>query len=392
MAKKKRRRPKIPGPFRKVVPFRETWIGALLLVFLGGVAALLLWKRGKWDSTVLDPVTPEPRMTGLLNTIPERMSAPLVGAGATRAPNEAKRSRLEDLAGALPSSFQKSEAKRTGAIEYFPESKLYVKIDGRAEIYVQHKVVGLACASFETARERTPAEIFLYLMQTPKNAFGVYAAERPEGAAALPVGDEGYLQAESCYFRKGPVYAQVLGGEGWKPSSVRAFAEELASLLPASSDDAGLGMALSRLPSDGQVPATTRYEPTAAFGIDALSGIWFAKYSQGKNAPSAYLWFGESDDEAKAKSMHDGFLKGLGRRAETLPPPRNEDLADASFRKVGSRVHCVFRWGRLVGGVMDAKDRASCESLVDRLMAAIDEAEQSMGENPETGEGKGKER
>ena len=50
--KKKRRRPKIPGPFRKVVPVFETRLGVVLLLLLVGSAALIQWKSGHTDAAI----------------------------------------------------------------------------------------------------------------------------------------------------------------------------------------------------------------------------------------------------------------------------------------------------------------------------------------------------
>ncbi len=375
--KKKRRRPKIPGPFRKVVPPLETRLGVALLVFLVLCASVILWKSGYSNVSVFEPVAPEPRMTGLLNTIPERSLVPLVGAGATRAPHEAKRSQLDDLSSALPKTLEGGPFVRGAKLEFFPRDQLYIKINGRAEIYLLHDVAGLAFCEYGREGSDSPAEVYLYLMETELGAFGVFQAERDPDAPGADLAEDSYFIGGTLFFRKGLVYGQVLGGEDWKEATSKKLAAAIIDLLPGTQEGGDLDKSLSRLPSAGRMAKTEQFEPKAAFGFDALNGVFHARYANGKGG-TLFLWYALVADEASAKEMQEGFAEGLGRRAEKLPEPKNEDLADATFYRVGKRYHCVFRWEKLVGGVLDAPDRAQCEKSLDLLMTAIDAIDDSV--------------
>lgn len=379
--KKKRRRPKIPGPFRKVVPVFETRLGVVLLALLVGSAALILWKSGYTDAAIFQAVAPEPRATGLLNTIPERRPAVLVGEGATRAPNEARRSKLEDLASSLPKTLEDGPFRRSSKLEFFPRDQLYVKINGRAEIYLLHDVAGLAFCEYELEGVATPAEVYLYLMETDLGAFGVFQAERDASAPTAGLGQASYYVGGSLFFRSGLVYGQVLGGQGWTEASCKKLVSAILGLLPKPSDATALKKQLARLPTEGRVAGSENYNPKAAFGMDGLNGVFQARYDNGKGG-TLFLWFAEAADVDTAKKMVDGFVKGLGRTHEKLPEPKNEDLADATFYRVRTRYHCIFRWDALIGGVLDAPDREQCEKSLELLMSAIDAADE-----PAAGEG-----
>ena len=56
---KKRRR--MPGPFRKVIPQHEKRTGYVLLVLLLGIGAVIVWKRAYTNRAIFEAVTPEPR-------------------------------------------------------------------------------------------------------------------------------------------------------------------------------------------------------------------------------------------------------------------------------------------------------------------------------------------
>ena len=96
-------------------------------------------------------------------------------------------------------------------IERFTPDELYVKIDGRAEVYLQHHVAGLVFGSYTHEAEAGRAiDIHWYDMGSPENAAAIFQAEAPPAVAAVPVGDAGYQVGGAVFFRQGSSYVQVL--------------------------------------------------------------------------------------------------------------------------------------------------------------------------------------
>jgi len=84
------------------------------------------------------------------------------------------------------------------ASRYTPDN-LYIKINGRADIYLQFRVVSLVFGSYAHALDsKRTIDIYWYDMGQPENAQGIYRAEAPPDADKVDIGREGYQAAEQC--------------------------------------------------------------------------------------------------------------------------------------------------------------------------------------------------
>ncbi len=93
----------------------------------------------------------------------------------------------------------------------FTPEELYIKIDGRADAYLQLHVVGLVCGTYEHESDRDRAiDVYWYDMGSLASAQAMYESERPPQATAIAVGAAGYQSGGAIFFWKGPIYAQVL--------------------------------------------------------------------------------------------------------------------------------------------------------------------------------------
>ena len=77
-------------------------------------------------------------------------------------------------------------------VDRFSADNLYVKIDGRAEVYLQFNVVGLTFGTYchETDGDRG-FDVYWYDMGEDVNAFGIYQAEASPEATPVPIGRQG---------------------------------------------------------------------------------------------------------------------------------------------------------------------------------------------------------
>jgi hypothetical protein len=95
--------------------------------------------------------------------------------------------------------------------ERFTPDELYLKVDGRAEVYLQHHVVGLVFGAYthEAQADRT-VEVYWYDMGTADNARQMYQSEAAPGVTPVAIGDAGYQVGGAVFFRAGSSYVQVL--------------------------------------------------------------------------------------------------------------------------------------------------------------------------------------
>jgi hypothetical protein len=119
-------------------------------------------------------------------------------------------------------------------ISRYSRENLYVKIDGRAEFYLQSGMVAMTFGAYPSVDDsRRTVDVYWYDMGDPANASGVYRAEAPPDATRVGIGDEGYEVGGAVFFRKGAGYVQVLPGDPVDADGLaaRAIAQRFADWL-----------------------------------------------------------------------------------------------------------------------------------------------------------------
>ena len=119
-------------------------------------------------------------------------------------------------------------------ISHYSRENLYVKIDGRAEFYLQSGMVALTFGAYSSVDDsRRTVEVYWYDMGDPANASAVYRAEAPPDATRVAIGEEGYEVGGAVFFRKGAGYVQVLPGDPVDADGLaaRAIAQRFADWL-----------------------------------------------------------------------------------------------------------------------------------------------------------------
>ncbi len=139
-------------------------------------------------------------------------------------------------------------------VDRFTADDLYVKINGRAEVYLRFHVVGLAFGTYEHVSDADRSvDVYWYDMGEPANALGMYAEEEAPGGAPISqgappslrvgdgpvsIGDRGYQVGGAVFFCKGSSYVQVIP-TGLDESDARAalaIAERLAERIEGGDD------------------------------------------------------------------------------------------------------------------------------------------------------------
>ena len=105
--------------------------------------------------------------------------------------------------------------RRPANVARYAPDDLHVKIDGRAEIYLQLHVGGLTFGTYahETDADRT-IDVYWYDMGEAGNATAIHRSEAAPGATQVAIGGgaEGYQIGGAVFFRLGASYVQVLPG------------------------------------------------------------------------------------------------------------------------------------------------------------------------------------
>ena len=339
--------------FRPTISRRETSLGALLLLVLVGVGVAVYVKGGLYDESLfaLDVgllAEGEVLPTVTYASDSERAAAPVASDGF--------------LPVAAPDGWQ-----AMGAVERFTPDNLYVKINGRAEQYLDFDVEGMETMTLVHADDASRfLDIYIYDMGSQRNALGIFVSERSPGDAA-PFGTDGYGIGPSLFFRKGQFYTQLLGSDA--SEETRAALEEIAGLLDAAQPDeeAEESWADAAFPADGLVADSRGYLSEDVFGLSFLSDVYTVDYESEGVVVTCFLTKRDLREQAAELWMsYRAYIDEFGtRRAvawEDIPVVAGDfgGFYDIAFSKNG-----------YFGGVTNATDFDAAELFARALADSL---------------------
>ncbi|MBN1489931.1 MAG: hypothetical protein JXA69_08445, partial [Phycisphaerae bacterium] len=163
-------------------------------------------------------------------------------------------------------------------VRTYTEDNLYERINGKAGIFFGYLFRELKFGVYQKADRGWSFDVYVYDMDEPDNAFGIYRTERSVDATVQPLGREGYTSGASTFFWKDRYYVNVLGPQD--EPDVAAAAEALARAIEQSITDAGEPFwAAAAFPEAGQVAGSLSYKATNALGYSFLDKVFVADYA-----------------------------------------------------------------------------------------------------------------
>ena len=255
---------------------------------------------------------------------------------------------------------------------HFTAATLYEKIDGRAEEYLDYKLVSLTCLSLVNAQDSKQfIDIYLYDMGQPAQAFGVFSVERTEGLPAVTLGREGYRAEASYFFWKGRYYVQVLAsGKGAAIAQVGLNVAHTLEKRLKDNDEALWGF--KALPEKDRIPGTVQYFATDAMSLDFMKETYIALYRKGDAKVTAFLSKQPSRDAAaKTLTSYESHMKRYGKVVEK----RETDAYTLITGDMGGAFDVVFRKGNLIGGVSMVENLSAAEKAALDILAGLRDRE-----------------
>ncbi|MFZ4774407.1 MAG: DUF6599 family protein [Terrimicrobiaceae bacterium] len=256
-------------------------------------------------------------------------------------------------------------AKPMGETEVYSPETLYEKINGRAPAYLDFHFQELRTRSFsEPTSAGSYVDVYEYRMDSPVNAFGIFAIERDPDGKPLDFAPDGYSGEMGFFFRQGNCYLQVIASDQ-KPETLklaRSVSEHLAKSIPL--DDTGLN-ARRRLPAQGIAPDSIAFTQDNAQGQSFLKDVFQANYAFDGKKYSFFLMVTTPDAAAKAWADYLAFSSRYGGKAEALP-----DIAGAKVFQAQNfgKWKLVYQRGEELGGVIDAQDPVAARAFLEAVL------------------------
>ncbi len=359
------------GCARTRISRTETAISCILLLLLAGIGVAIYAKGQSYD-----PGLYRPELTALsvqrpteAQSVESRTDQPGAGGGQMPSPGAGVQARpssglLDDLA---PQGWKPLENATR-----FTADTLYEKIDGRAEEYLDYKLVSLTCVSLVNAQDSKQfIDIYLYDMSQPAQAFGIFSVERTEGLPAVTLGREGYRAEASYFFWKGRYYVQVLASA--KGANIAQVGLNVALALEKRLKDDGEPLwGLKALPEKDRIPGSVQYFAVDAMSLDFMKETYIALYRKGDAKVTAFLSKQPSQDAAaKTLTSYESHMKKYGKVVEK----RDTDAYTLITADMGGAFDVVFRKRNLIGGVSMVEDLSVAEKAALDILAGLRDKE-----------------
>ncbi len=356
---------------REDIPPFEQFLGGLILlsILVIGIGIYIKGKRFDPHTYALDPAALESTRSDVIGkaatVVAEGTSERIGGIVATAASSTPAKVLPPMAEGFNP----------MGETEHYVPDTLFEKINGRAPAYLAFNFQELTTRSFTLdAAAGQFVDVFIFSMDTPKNAFGIFSMERDGSGSTLDFVTDGYRSEMGYFYRQGNAYVQVLASDSSATvmDPTEAFARALAASIPV--DDSGLGASL--LPDKYQVPNSLNFIQSNAYGLSLMKDVYEAKYSLDGSILTYFAM--ESASEADAKAAWEEIK---GYHSKYADVQETGEMAGAAFIVSDNfgDWNVLYQNGTVVGGVVDSSDKALSKEFVE---AHLTGAELSYAEEP----------
>ena len=321
----------------------ETVISVLLLILLVLIAAGIFFKQFHYDAARVD----------ITLAVAELPVAGAVEAGI-------------DFVSLLPAGFSKMTEAET-----FERDTLYVKINGKADLYLQSGFKNLSCLRFVSSKDETLwAELYLYDMGTARNAFAVFSVQRRPNASALTLSRFSYEAENAVFFASRMYYAEIIAAAESEKlhNAILSVAQNVAKLFPAGPDLLG---ELKLFPEKDLVANSFKLHLTSTFGFGGLDNTFTAKYTLGDETITAFL--SQRKNAEQASQLAGNYYQFLIDNGATAKRAVNDNLAGKVLDFYDS-IEIILVSGRFMLGVHEAYDQSSAEKLALMLKDNVSEA------------------
>lgn len=189
-------------------------------------------------------------------------------------------------------------------------------------------------------------DVYEYRMDSPVNAFGIFALERDPAGKPLDFVPDGYSGEMGYFFRQGSSYVQVIASDQIPATLAlaKSAAETISKSIPA--DDSGLG-ARRKLPAQGMIPGSIAYTQDNAQGQAFLKEVFQADYDFEGKKITFFFMVTTPEEAAKAWDSYLAFSSRYGGKAEPIDGIAGAKVFQAQeFRQIEIGLSARWRVGR----------------------------------------------
>jgi hypothetical protein len=272
----------------------------------------------------------------------------------------------EILRALLPKNTEMKGWKVTSGPRFFEPKNLWEYINGQAEMYLDYGFELVATGEYTTLDGFRSVTVEIYQMQSPKHAFGIYAAERSPHDSFIKIGVQGYLSENVLNFWKGLYYVKLTSFQ--TPSEIKENLMKLAGFIDnkieGSYSEPGL---FACFPENNKVKMSERFIPKNFMGLSFLKDGYRVEYKRGGSSYQVFLIKNGSRDIAKEVfRKYQDFLKSQHERVSHSKKCDYQLIFTKS-----EKVEVMFQYGSFVGGVLNSADLSKAEGIIEEIVQKL---------------------
>jgi len=173
-----------------------------------------------------------------------------------------------------------------GAVMTYTSDNLWEYIDGAADQFLlyEFQLLNVREFSYDTIR----ISVDIYDMGNPLNAFGIFAAQRPQNQEPFSIGSQAFFSPPAqCLLLKDSYYIKIYAYEGtFEKSLAQILLTTIANSLPGGND---LPQELQLLPDENRIPLSEGLIKVNYLGESELNNCIFAKYKNSNDEDYQYF-------------------------------------------------------------------------------------------------------
>jgi hypothetical protein len=282
-------------------------------------------------------------------------------------PTQHDSSPAEDSAFQLPADGELPGWSRVTEPEYYLADNLWDYINGQADFFIDYGFLRVDAAEYRNDQESSSVVLEVWRMGSPREAFGIFAAERTSEDRPLEIGGGAYLGANVLGFWQSEHYVKLttFDESPTMEKILTGLAEETSSRLPGQGDEL---QALLLFPADGRIDASERFIPKNFLGQPFLTDAFRVDYSLDGERVQLFVIETGSPMEAQSHFTHlEDFYREQDQEQVTL-----ETTGDLPMLIVdGPSKTVVFQLDHRLGGAIGTQNlatgRAAAQALAEKM-------------------------
>ena len=259
--------------------------------------------------------------------------------------------------------------------ERFGPDTLYEKINGRADLYLSSGFASLKTQRFSIDKTGGAwAEVFVYDMATPENAFSVFSMQRREDAEAAGIVPNAYRTENAMFLAHEQFYLEIIGADASEALLqaigllAHAFVQVHGGTTMATAPGSGL------FPEGGLQAGSLQLIAANAFGYEQLDRVYTADYLVEGARLTAFVSDRHTAEAASALAVeYRQTLVSYGASTIDAPLPVEGAVVIQFF----DAYEIVFSRGRYLAGVHEAGSLEAAGALARQLAGHLEKTEPS---------------